>query len=182
MLRGQYAFFDIILLYSSRLSFSLPRRTQRLAAVCDKPRHQQEHRDEAAHDALRQHKAEVIAEAELHQHQRDKPRDGREAGGGYLYDGPCKRLDERVILGRESLGLVPVEGRRQQRRGAYEVCRRIIEGDAGHMRQLRYLIGHSLRPVVGRVREHIALSSGVSMKSFISPAKLYSAVSASCIR
>ena len=29
MLRGQYAFFDIILLYSSRLSFSLPRRTQR---------------------------------------------------------------------------------------------------------------------------------------------------------
>ena len=32
--------------------------------------------------------------------------------------------------------------------------RGIVKGDAGHMRQLRYLIGHSLRPVVGRVREH----------------------------
>ena len=82
------------------------RHAQRLAAVCDKPRHQQEHRDEAAHDALRQHKAEVIAEAELHQHQRDKPRDGRKAGGGYLDDGFGQRLDERVILGREALGLV----------------------------------------------------------------------------
>ena len=44
----------------------------------DQPRHQQKHRQQAADDALGQHHAEVVAEPEFHQHQRDKARDRRE--------------------------------------------------------------------------------------------------------
>ena len=79
---------------------------QRTEKCCDQSRHQKEHRDETAKYTLGEHKAEVIAQPELHEHQRNEAGDRREARGGNFNDRFGKRLDERLALRREAVDLV----------------------------------------------------------------------------
>ena len=45
----------------------------------DQSRHQEEHREHTANDALGEHKTEIVAEPELHEHERNKTGDRRKA-------------------------------------------------------------------------------------------------------
>ena len=81
----------------------------------DQPRHQQKHGQKAAHDALRQHDAQVVAEAELHQHQRHETRDRRQGRGADLEDRLCQRLLEGLARGGKALALVLIAVREDDR-------------------------------------------------------------------
>ena len=74
----------------------------------DEPRHQQKHREQGADDALGQHQTQVIAQAKLHQHQRNEARDGGEARGRNFNDGFRQRLHQRLLVGGEVLHLILV--------------------------------------------------------------------------
>ena len=74
----------------------VPSFVHELAAAHEQRRHQQEHRQQAAHDGLDERHAHVEAEAEFHKGHRRKSRDGGQTAGGNLRDGHRERVDGRL--------------------------------------------------------------------------------------
>ena len=88
----------------------MPRPFERTREQKDQPRHQKEDGQHTAHDALREHDAEIVSEPELHQHQGDKSRNGGQRRRRNLDDRVRECRDQRrpVVLGALDLVLIAV--------------------------------------------------------------------------
>ena len=82
------------------------RSAQRAEKGSDQSRHQKKYRDKAAKYTLGEHQTEVIAQPELHEHQRNKTGDRRKARGGNFNDGFGKRFDQRLAFRWEAVDLI----------------------------------------------------------------------------